>query len=72
LLWFIPFAGFLAGAYGFWQETDWWRPLLVIASAVSVLLVLPWWGAMPRGSYLGALIVDIGVLVALLLVDPDA
>lgn len=66
LLWILPFVGFLAGTYGLWAGTEWWRPVLVASAAFSIVAVLPWWGVMPVFSYLGALAVDVIVLVGLL------
>jgi hypothetical protein len=32
LVWLVPLAGFLAGAYGLWTGQEWWRPVLTISS----------------------------------------
>jgi hypothetical protein len=66
LVWLVPLAGFLAGAYGLSTGQEWWRPVLTISSVVSIVAVLPWWRVMPVPSYLGALLVDLLVLAALL------
>jgi hypothetical protein len=66
LLWLIPMVGFLAGAYGLWTGQEWWRPVLAAASVASIAAVLPWWGVMPTFSYLGAIAVDVAVLVGIL------
>jgi hypothetical protein len=66
LLWLVPLAGFLIGTYGLWTGQDWWRPVLAVASIASIMSVLPWWGVMPTFSYLGAIAVDIAVLVGIL------
>jgi len=66
LLWLIPMAGFLIGTYGLWTGQEWWRPVLAVASMVSIMSVLPWWGVMPTFSFLGALAVDVAVLVGIL------
>jgi hypothetical protein len=66
LLWLAPLVGFVVGAFGLWLQTGWWQPMLVASAAVSLPLVLPWWNAIPRLSYAGAVIVDIAVLAALL------
>ena len=66
LLWILPFVGFLAGTYGLWAGAEWWRPVLLASAVVSIGAVLPWWGVMPVFSYLGALAVDVVVIVALL------
>ena len=66
LLWILPFVGFLAGTYGLWAGAEWWRPVLLASAVVSIGAVLPWLGVMPLFSYLGALAVDVAVIVALL------
>jgi hypothetical protein len=66
LLWLIPLVGFLFGAYGLWTGQEWWRPVLAVASITSIAVVLPWWGVMPTFSYLGAIAVDLAVLVGIL------
>lgn len=66
LLWILPLVGFLAGSYGLWTGMDWWRPVLVASAVVSIVAVLPWWGVMPMFSYLGALAVDVVVIMAAL------
>jgi hypothetical protein len=66
LLWLIPMVGFLVGTYGLWTGLEWWRPVLGVASVASIVAVLPWWGVMPTFSFLGAIAVDIGVLVGIL------
>jgi hypothetical protein len=66
LIWLVPLAGFLIGTYGLWTGQDWWRPVLAVASIASIMSVLPWWGVMPTFSYLGAIAVDIAVLVGIL------
>jgi hypothetical protein len=65
LLWLVPLAGFLLGTYGLWTGQAWWRPVLAVASMASIASVLPWWGVMPTFSYLGAIAVDIAVLVGI-------
>ena len=57
--------GFVVASYGFWTDAAWWRPLMAISAVVSIVAILPWWNVMPAFSYLGALGVDVLVLVAL-------
>jgi hypothetical protein len=65
LLWLVPMVGFVVASYGFWTDAAWWRPLMAVSAVVSIVAVLPWWNVMPAFSYLGALGVDVLVLVAL-------
>ena len=66
LIWLIPMVGFLIGSFGLWTGQEWWRPVLAVASIASIAAVLPWWGVMPTISYLGAIAVDIAVLIGIL------
>jgi hypothetical protein len=66
LVWLAPLVGFLVGTYGLWTGEPWWRPVLAVAAVASIVAVLPWWRVMPMISYLGALAVDLLVLVGIL------
>lgn len=66
LLWLFPMVGFVLGTYGLWVDASWWRPVLVVSAVVSITAILPWWKVMPTFSYLGALAIDVLVLVAVL------
>lgn len=57
---------FLAGAYGIFAETDWWRPLLIVASVASAALIVAYWNGLPTSSAFFGLAFDAVVLVALL------
>lgn len=63
LVWLVPLVGFLAGTYGLWIGADWWRPVLAVASIVSIAVILPWWTVMPAFSYIGAIAVDLLTLM---------
>lgn len=54
------------GTYGLWVDATWCRPVLAVSAVASIAPVLPWWKVMPAGSFLGALAVDVLVLVAVL------
>jgi hypothetical protein len=64
-LWLLPLVGFVFATYGFWTDAVWWRPLMAVSAALSIVAILPWWNVMPAFSYLGAICVDALVLVAL-------
>lgn len=40
--------------------------MLAASAVASIVAVVPWWGVMPVFSYLGALAVDVLVLIAVL------
>jgi hypothetical protein len=67
-LWTIAMVGFLAaaGVVLGWLPSDWWTPLAIIASVASVAGIVLFPSAFPTLSTIGALIVDVAVLVAVL------
>jgi hypothetical protein len=68
LLWSIAMIGFivLAAVVMGWLPLDWWAPLAVVSSVASLggLALFP--SAFPVFSTIGALLVDVAVLVAVL------
>jgi hypothetical protein len=60
------------GTYGLWVDATWWRPVLAISAVVSIVAVLPWRNVMSAVSYLGALAIDVLVLVAVLTPGGDS
>ena len=71
VLWTAALVGFvLAGGVVLgWLPADWWRPLAVGASLCSLAGILLFPAAFPIGSTLGALVVDLVVLGAVLWAD---
>lgn len=67
-LWTTAMVGFIAaaGVVLGWLPSDWWTPLALIASVASLAGILLFPSAFPTFSTLGALVVDIAVLVAVL------
>ena len=70
LLWLIPLAGFLAGAWGLFTQYHGATSLLMVSAAISLVLVVAWWGDLVPGSTFGALVVDLAV-IGLLLARPE-
>ena len=70
-LWSAALAGFVlaAGVVVGWLPLDWWRPLAVGASLCSLAGIMLFPIAFPIGSTLGALVVDLIVLDAVLWAD---
>ncbi len=66
LLWLVAMGAFLVGVYGLIGHQVWWRPLLIAAALISLFVILPWWNTVTPGSRIGAAVVDVVVLVALL------
>jgi len=60
--------GFLAAAYGLWSEQSGWRTGAVAAAIISSVGLILFWTNPPTSPVISALVVNIIVLVALLLV----
>jgi hypothetical protein len=66
ILWLLAMVGSVGAGVGLLFHQAWW-PMMAAASAVlSLVAIVPWLGVMPLGSALGAVLVDIAVLVGLL------
>jgi hypothetical protein len=67
-LWTAAMLGFVlaAGVVVGWLPEDWWRPLAIGASLCSVAGILLFPAAFPTFSTIGALVVDVVVLGAVL------
>jgi hypothetical protein len=68
VLWTLAILGFglLAGVVMGWLPEAWWQPLAVASAVVSLVGLLFFPVAFPLVSTLGALAVDVAVLVAVL------
>lgn len=40
--------------------------MMIVAAVVSIVTIVPWWNAWPQGSLIGALLIDVAVIIALL------
>ena len=71
VLWSAALAGFVlaAGVVVGWLPAEWWRPLAVGASLCSLAGILLFPAAFPVMSTIGALVVDLIVLGAVLLAE---
>jgi hypothetical protein len=67
-LWLTAFVAFsaLAGVVLGWLPAAWWPSLAIGASLLSLAGVLLFPAAFPTGSTIGAVVVDVAVLVAVL------
>lgn len=66
LLGMVALIGFITGALGLVAYQTWWPTITVMAAAISIVTIVPWFNAWPTGNMIGALLVDVAVLVALL------
>jgi hypothetical protein len=66
ILWVLIAAGFILSCLGFLGvvvPADWWRPLAVVFALVSLLGLGLFWGTWPTFNTIGALAMNIAVLV---------
>ena len=54
------------GLLGLVTQQTWWPMVTIAAAAISIVTILPWFTTWPMTSMIGALLVDVAVLVALL------
>jgi hypothetical protein len=66
LLWLVATAGFIAVAVGIFGEDTWWRPLALVAAAVSAVGLLIFWASPVSSPALSALVFDLLLVAALL------
>jgi hypothetical protein len=63
LLWLIPLIGFVGVSWGYFTHQGWWPQLALASAAVSLAIIVLWWGGLVTGSAFFALAFDIIVLV---------
>lgn len=68
LLWLLAMVGFVVVGIGVLANQTWWPALALASSVISLVAVVPWFNLMPLGSAVGAVLVD--VLVIIMLVTP--
>jgi hypothetical protein len=66
LLGLVALIGFVAGTLGLVTQQTWWPTVTIVAAVISIVTIVPWINAWPTGSMIGALLVDVAVLVVLL------
>jgi hypothetical protein len=66
LLWLLPLVGFVAVAWNFLFHGGWWPQLALASAAVSLAMIVLWWGGLVTGSAFFALVFDIVVIVVVL------
>ncbi len=66
VIWVAAAFGFVAACLGFWGVVipgEWWRPLAVGTAVVSLVGLVLFWNTWPAFSRLGALAMNVAVLV---------
>jgi hypothetical protein len=66
LLWLIPVAGFVAVSWGYVTQQGWWPQLALASAAISLVMIILWWGALVVGSAFFAFVFDLAVIAVVL------
>jgi hypothetical protein len=66
LLWLIPLVGFVAVSWGYLTHQGWWPQLAVVSAAISLAMIVLWWGGLVVGSAFFALVFDLAVIAVVL------
>lgn len=71
-VWIVSLVGFVAAALAFWGillPIDAWRPIAVASAVVSLTGIVTFLGNWPIFNTVAAIVVDVAVLVAVLVLD---
>lgn len=66
LLWLLAMFSTIAAGVGLLGHQAWWQPLAIVSALLSLVAILPWLNLMPAVSAIGAILVDVAILVSLL------
>jgi hypothetical protein len=61
-----PLVGFVAVTWGYFTQGGWWPQLALIFAALSLAMIVLWWGAINTSNAFFALVFDIVVIVVVL------
>jgi hypothetical protein len=67
VVWAAAIVLFVAGVAGYLTDAAWWRTATIVASVVSLVGIVLFWDGLAMPSAVFALIVDLGILAALLI-----
>jgi hypothetical protein len=66
LLWLIPLVGFVAVSWGYLTHQGWWPQIALVSAAISLEMIVLWWGGLVMGSAFFALVFDLAVIAVVL------
>jgi hypothetical protein len=66
LIWTLALVSTVGAGVGLLLEQDWWQQVAVASAILSLFAILPWLNLMPFFSAMGAVLIDVMVLVLLL------
>ena len=52
LIWLIPLVGFVAVSWGYLTHQGWWLQLALASAAISLAMIVLWWGGLVVGERL--------------------
>jgi hypothetical protein len=56
----------VAVSWGYLTHQGWWPQLAVVSAAISLAMIVLWWGSLVVGSAFFALVFDLAVIVVVL------
>ncbi len=66
VLWLVALIAFIGAGLGVIFQQEWWQSLAVVSAVLSLVAIVPWLNIMPIFSAIGAVVVDLAVLIVLL------
>jgi hypothetical protein len=66
LLWLIPLVGFVVVSWGYLTRQGWWLQLALTSAAISLAMIVLWWGGLIVGSAFFALVFDLAIMAVVL------
>lgn len=67
MLWLLAMIGSMGAGLGLLLRQEWWPGLAIVSSVLSLMVFIPWWNSAPPGSAVGAVLVDLALIVSLAL-----
>jgi hypothetical protein len=56
----------VAVSWGYFTHQGWWPQLALVAAAISLAMIVLWWGSIATGSAFFALVFDLAVIAVVL------
>jgi uncharacterized membrane protein YphA (DoxX/SURF4 family) len=67
LLWLVAMVASVGAGFGLLFGHEWWRALAVASAFISLAAIVPWLNTVPAGARIGAIVVDLLIIVILFL-----
>ena len=66
LMWLVPLIGFVAVTWGYFTQGGWWPPLALAFAALSLAMIVLFWGGINTSNAFFALVFDLVVIAVVL------